>query len=104
MGRLRGFRSPDPEVRFGPQLSAMGKSELPTRFLLGPAMLLVVGLIYYVDLRWAHGLAAAVMLGLLGVAGVIEFVRMFKNAGFPVAPVSMLGCAFGVRRPVLESK
>lgn len=63
----------------------MGKSELKTRFIFGPLMLLAVAGIYYCDLHWTKGRLSAGMLGLLAIVGVFEFIAMFRNAGFAVA-------------------
>lgn len=63
----------------------MGKSELGTRFIIGPILLLVTLGIYYSDTHWTRGYASAAILGLLSVAAVCEFAAMFRNAGFPVA-------------------
>jgi phosphatidate cytidylyltransferase len=69
-----------------------GRGELRTRLVLGPAMLLVVGLIYFVDSTWMaergmRGYLVAGLLGLLGFAGVLEYVAMMRNAGFAIARV-----------------
>jgi phosphatidate cytidylyltransferase len=63
----------------------MGNSELKTRFIFGPIMLLAVAGIYYCDLHWTQGRFSAGMLGLLAIVGVLEFIAMFRKAGFPVA-------------------
>ncbi|MCC6781225.1 MAG: phosphatidate cytidylyltransferase [Planctomycetes bacterium] len=69
-----------------------GRGELRTRLVLGPAMLIVVGLIYFVDStymaeRGMRGYLVAGLLGLLGFAGVLEYVAMMRNAGFAIARV-----------------
>lgn len=68
---------------------AKGRSELRTRFIFGPAMLLLVAAIYVLDLRAAfggpQGLLSAVVLGLLAVVGADEYGAMLKAGGFPVA-------------------
>ena len=63
----------------------MGKSELKTRFIFGPIMLLAVAGIYYCDLRWTEGKFSAGMLALMAVVGAFEFITMFRHAGFPVS-------------------
>lgn len=67
-----------------------GKSELGTRFIFGPLMLLLVGGIYYSDTQWTDGKASAALLGLLGVFGVVEFLGMMRSGGFPVARFLLL--------------
>ena len=63
-----------------------GKSELKTRFLLGPAMLLIIGGVYWLDVRQGNrGNFAAVLLGLLALGGVHELIVMFRRAGYAVA-------------------
>ena len=60
-------------------------SELKTRFILGPIMLLFVAGVFYVDNRWIGGGLSAAILGVLGLVGAMEFVAMFRNADIPIA-------------------
>ena len=76
------------------ELSELGEpgkpSELRTRLILGPAMLLAVGGIYWLDLSWTAGVASAVVLGLLALVGCLEYVTMFRKAGFAVSRTLLL--------------
>ncbi len=73
------------------ELSEPGtRSELRTRLILGPAMLLAVGGIYWLDLSWTAGVASAVVLGLLALVGCLEYVTMFRKAGFAVSRTLLL--------------
>lgn len=68
-------------------------SDLRTRAVLAPTMLAVVGLVYWLDLRDALGLGrgmlSAAVLGLLGFAGVMEFVALLRGGGFAVSRRSL---------------
>jgi len=68
----------------------MGKSELGTRFIIGPILLLTTFGIYYSDTHWTQGYASAAILGLLSVAAVCEYTAMFRDTGFPVATGPLL--------------
>ena len=73
------------------ELSEPGtRSELRTRLILGPAMLLAVGGIYWLDRSWTDGVASAVVLGLLALVGCLEYVTMFRKAGFAVSRTLLL--------------
>lgn len=66
------------------------RAELRIRLLFGPLMLAVVGGGYWLDATWLadqglRGWLTAAVLGLLGIAGVLEYVVMMRNAGFAVA-------------------
>jgi len=74
----------------------MGKSELGTRFVIGPILLLLTVGIYYADTHWSQGRAAAVVLALLSVAAVVEFSGMLRNAGFPVATGLLMTVTLGL--------
>lgn len=63
----------------------MGKSELGTRFIIGPILLLVIFGIYYSDTHGTRGYVSAAVLGLMSLAAMGEFVGMFRHANFPVA-------------------
>ncbi|MBK8978422.1 MAG: phosphatidate cytidylyltransferase [Planctomycetes bacterium] len=69
----------------------LGRRELRTRFVFGPLLIALVAVIYWLDstvLRraGAGGMLTAGVLGLLGVAGVHEYVVMMRKAGHAVAP------------------
>ncbi|MCB9876081.1 MAG: phosphatidate cytidylyltransferase [Planctomycetes bacterium] len=68
-------------------------SDLGTRAVLAPTMLLVIGGIYWLDLTGAFGLReagikegslSAGLLGLLGIGGAWEFGRLLRAGGFEV--------------------
>lgn len=68
----------------------MGKAELGTRLIFGPLMLAFVAAVYWIDSTWLaeqghRGVLVGSVLGLLGLAGVWEYVVMFRKAGFAVA-------------------
>ncbi len=68
----------------------MGKGELKTRLIFAPLMMTLIGVFYYLDVtvmadRGLRGVICAVVLGLLGVAGVAEYIAMFRKAGYAVA-------------------
>ena len=67
----------------------MAGNDLRTRAVLAPSMLLLVGLIYWLDLGerlvGKQGALSAAVLGLLGLGGAIEYAAMLKKAGFAVA-------------------
>lgn len=71
-----------------------GRSQLGVRLVFGPLMLLVIGLVFWLDeavLRPAGhpGVLSASVLGLLGLGAVHEFVVMMRGAGFAVASRSL---------------
>jgi phosphatidate cytidylyltransferase len=81
-------------------------SDLRIRAVLAPTMLLLVGGVYWLDATVALGLRqgtlSAGLLGLLGLAGVFEFVALLRGAGFavsrrslPLLSLLLLGSAFG---------
>jgi phosphatidate cytidylyltransferase len=80
-------------------------SDLRTRALLTPLMLALIGGVYWLDwhgtLGTRPGTLAAGLLGLLGLAGVYEFVGLLRGGGFavsrrslPLFTVLLLGSAF----------
>jgi phosphatidate cytidylyltransferase len=81
-----------------------GKSELAIRLILGPSMLAIIALVYYFDSQHMgnqRGILSAIVLGLIGVGGLLEFVAMFRAAGNPlavrlllVAGISLFSSAF----------
>ena len=80
-------------------------SDLGTRAVLAPTMLLIVGGIYWLDLSGAlgvkEGALSAGLLGLLGIGGAWEFATLLRHGGFAVgkrtllvATTVLLGSAF----------
>lgn len=68
-------------------------SDLGTRAVLAPTMLLLIGGIYWLDLSGAWGLRelgvkegalSAGLLGLLGIGGAWEFATLLRSGGFAV--------------------
>src|SRR5262245_57719381 len=80
--RLRPARA---QVRQGARLMA---GDLRTRAVLAPSMLLLIGVIYWLDLGLGDGLLlkrgalSAAVLGLLGLAGAHEYAALLRSAGF----------------------
>lgn len=83
----------------------MAASELRIRAVLAPAMLACVALVYWLDVTQVlgprRGVLSAAVLGLLGIAGVFEFIALLRGAGFavsrrslPLFTVLLLGSAF----------
>lgn len=68
-------------------------SDLRTRAVLTPVMLLLIGGIYWFDwhgtLGARRGVLSASLLGLLGLAGVFEFVGLLRGGGFAVSRRSL---------------
>jgi len=64
-------------------------SELRVRALLTPTLLLGIGGLYWLDLHGTlgnrPGLLCASLLGLLGFAGLHEYITLLRGAGFAVA-------------------
>jgi len=66
-------------------------SDLRTRAVLAPSMLLLIGAIYWADLGLGdslfvkRGALSAAVLGLLGLAGAHEYAALLRSAGFAVA-------------------
>ena len=70
----------------GDRSAPTGRSELSTRFVIGPAMLAVVAASYWIDSTWlaerGHGgWLTAGLLGVLGIAGIHEFATMMLGSG-----------------------
>lgn len=69
-------------------------SDLGTRAVLAPTMLLVIGGIYWLDLAGTlgvkEGALSAGLLGLLGIGGAWEFATLLRNAGFAVGKRTLL--------------
>lgn len=68
-------------------------SDLRTRAVLAPTMLATVGAVYWLDwhdaLGLGRGVLSAAVLGLLGFAGVLEFVALLRAGGFAVSRRSL---------------
>jgi phosphatidate cytidylyltransferase len=66
--------------------NAAGKkrSELRTRLIIAPTLLLVIGGVYALDLGPTEGYVSAAVLGLLSIVGLLEYVTMMRGAHFPV--------------------
>ena len=65
-----------------------GKSELKTRLVLAPLMLVLVGAVFWFDWTEAvgrRGTLSAALLGLLALGGVHEYVAMLRKGGFAVS-------------------
>jgi phosphatidate cytidylyltransferase len=69
-------------------------SDLRTRAILAPLMLLAVGGIYWLDWHGTLGLRvgslSAIVLGLLGLLGLHEYIALLRGAGFAVARTLLL--------------
>jgi len=59
--------------------------ELGTRLILGPAMFLVVGAIYWLDATRTDGILSVAVLGLMALAACHEYAAMFRGAGLAVS-------------------
>ena len=68
-------------------------SDLRTRLVLAPLMLALVGAVYWLDwhetLGARAGTLSAALLGLLGLAGVFEYVALLRAGGFAVSRRSL---------------
>lgn len=71
-------------------------SDLRTRAVLAPTMLLLVGGVYWLDLSGAlgvkQGFLSALVLLLLGIGGAWEYGHLLRNAGFAVARKTLVFC------------
>ena len=71
----------------------MAGSEFRTRAVLAPTMLAAVALVSWLDATEAIGLRrgtlSAAVLGLLGIAGVYEFIALLRGGGFAVSRRSL---------------
>ncbi len=69
-------------------------SDLQIRAVLAPTMLVVIGLVYWLDFQAVLGLKqgalSAGMLALLGIAGAWEYVQLLRGAGFAIAGKTLL--------------
>jgi CDP-diglyceride synthetase len=89
-----------------PAPARTGKSELGTRFLFGPLMLVAIGIVYGLDAtvmaeRGMRGVLTAGVLGLLALGGIAEYVAMLRKGQFfvagrllPLATALLVGSAF----------
>jgi phosphatidate cytidylyltransferase len=72
-------------------------SELRIRAVLAPSMLLLIGLIYWLDVEQVivdrRGVLSAAVLGVLGLASAFEYAQMMRGAGFIVARGPLLVAA-----------
>jgi phosphatidate cytidylyltransferase len=68
-------------------------SDLRTRAVLAPTMLAVIAGVYWLDwhetLGLRQGALSAALLGLLGLAGVYEFIGLLRGGGFAVSRRSL---------------
>jgi phosphatidate cytidylyltransferase len=74
----------------------MMATDLQIRSVLAPAMLLLIGGIYWLDhaaMLGKSGMLSAGVLGLLGIGGAIEYANMMRGAGFQVARWPLLAAA-----------
>lgn len=66
-------------------------SDLRTRAVLAPTMLLLIGGVYWLDYSAAlgvkQGALSAGLLGLLGIGGMFEFIALLRHGGFEVSRV-----------------
>lgn len=69
-------------------------SDLRTRAVLAPTMLLIVGGVYWLDLSGTlgvkEGALSAALLGLLGIGGVWEFAVLLRGGGFSVGKQTLV--------------
>lgn len=69
-------------------------SDLKTRAVLAPTMLLIVGGVYWLDLSGTlgvkEGALSAALLGLLGIGGVWEFAVLLRGGGFSVGKQTLV--------------
>jgi phosphatidate cytidylyltransferase len=83
----------------------MARNEFRTRAVLAPTMLAGVALVYWLDMAQVlgirRGVLSAAVLGLLGIAGVFEFIALLRGGGFavsrrslPLFTVLLFGSAF----------
>ena len=72
-------------------------SDLGTRAVLAPTMLLIVGGVYWLDLSGAlgvkEGALSAGVLGAMGIGGLWEFANLLRGAGFAVGKRTLLVAA-----------
>ena len=75
----------------------MAASDLRIRAVLAPTMLLIVGLVYWLDFQALGGLRqgslSAGLLALLGLAGVWEYTALLRGQGFAVAGRTLLAAS-----------
>jgi len=86
-------------------MSRSGRRELRTRLVLAPLLLGAIAAIYVVDLEFTgrhRGVLTAVVLGLVGFAGILEYVAMLQKARFavatrllPLACIALFAAPFG---------
>jgi phosphatidate cytidylyltransferase len=70
-------------------------AELRIRFLIGPSIIALLALLYWLDStvlaeRGMRGVLIAGLLGLLGLGGIVEYIAMLQKGGFAVARTLLL--------------
>jgi phosphatidate cytidylyltransferase len=72
----------------------MAGSDLRTRAVLAPTMLVLIGTLYWLDVEQVlglrQGLLSAGLLALLGLGGVHEYTGLLRTGGFAVARTLLL--------------
>lgn len=75
----------------------MASSDLRTRAVLAPTMLLLIGVVYWLDVECLvldkRGALSAGLLFVLGILGVLEYIAMLRKKGFAVARTLLLVAA-----------
>ncbi|MEQ1633432.1 MAG: phosphatidate cytidylyltransferase [Planctomycetota bacterium] len=75
----------------------MVSSDLRTRAVLAPTMLLLIGVVYWLDVECLvldkRGALSAGLLFVLGILGVLEYIAMLRKKGFAVARTLLLVAA-----------
>ncbi|GAB4141690.1 MAG: phosphatidate cytidylyltransferase [Planctomycetota bacterium] len=83
----------------------MAGSEFRTRALLTPALLIAIGAVYWLDssaaLGCRPGTLSAAVLGLLGIAGLREYIALLRGASFAVARVPLLAAGSALHAAAL---
>lgn len=90
-GEARGDAGPERATAAQDGSRRRGRGELRTRLVFAPLMLLAIAVVYWADATTMadaglRGVLTAGVLGLLGIAGVFEFVAMMRQGGYAVAP------------------
>lgn len=77
-----------------------GKSELRTRLLLAPTMLVLVGLVFWLDWTEATGLRrgslSAGLLGIMALGAAHEYVSMLRTGGFVIGGPLLYAVTFAL--------
>jgi phosphatidate cytidylyltransferase len=72
----------------------MVSRDVRVRAVLAPLMLAIVGVVYWFDFKGTfarEGAMSAALLGLLGLAGVYEYIALLRGGGFVVAQRLLMG-------------